>query len=218
MDFGLARVTSSGATTLNAGPVGTLIYMSPEQVRNEPLDRRTDVWSLGVVFAEMLSGRHPFERDNMSAVLMAILEQPPPVENLDPALAAIVCRALAKDRAHRYADCREMLADLEICKPAADTLPQPPASRDPKLSSRDLKKYLEHASSSRAMAPIERARRGAVEFIAAFLLLAAISLLIPSVRQRAASLLSRSGGTETHMTTSATIPPARPSQRALWTA
>ncbi len=200
VDFGLARVTSSAATTLNAGPVGTLIYMSPEQVRNEPLDRRTDVWSLGVVFAEMLSGRHPFERDNMSAVLMAILEQPPPVENLDPALAAIVCRALAKDRAHRYADCREMLADLETCKPAADAIPQQPASRDSKLSSRDLKKYLEHASSSRVgMAPIERARRGAVELIAAFLLLAAISLLIPSVRQRAASLLSRSGGTENHI-------------------
>jgi serine/threonine protein kinase/tetratricopeptide (TPR) repeat protein len=200
VDFGLARVTSSAATTLNAGPVGTLIYMSPEQVRNEPLDRRTDVWSLGVVFAEILSGRHPFERDNMSAVLLAILEQPPPVENLDPALAAIVCRALAKDRAHRYVDCREMLADLEICKPAADALPQPSASRDSRLSSRDLKKYLDRASSSRvAMAPLERARRGAVELIAAFLLLAALSLLVPSVRQRAASLLSRSSGTENHI-------------------
>ena len=199
VDFGLARVTSSATTTLNAGPVGTLIYMSPEQVRNEPLDRRTDVWSLGVVFAEMISGRHPFERDNMSAVLLAILEQPPPVENLDPALAAIVCRALAKDRAHRYADCRKMLADLESGKPGADALAEQPASRDSKLSSRDLKKYLEHASSSRATAPIERARRLAPELFAAFLLLAAISLLIPSVRQRAASLLSRNGGTENHI-------------------
>jgi serine/threonine-protein kinase len=112
VDFGLARVASNAATTLTAGPVGTLAYMSPEQVRNEPVDRRTDIWSLGVVLEEMLTGKHPFERDNMSAVLLAILEQPPPVETLDPALAAIVCRALAKDRTHRYADCRELLADL----------------------------------------------------------------------------------------------------------
>ena len=123
VDFGLARVASSAATTLSAGPVGTLAYMSPEQVRNEPLDRRTDIWSLGVVFEEMLTGKHPFERDNMSAVLLAILEQPPPVDGLDPALAAIVCRALAKDRTHRYDDCREMLADLEACKPVVDAMP-----------------------------------------------------------------------------------------------
>ncbi len=116
VDFGLARVASNAATTLTAGPVGTLAYMSPEQVRNEPLDRRTDIWSLGVVFDEMLTGKHPFERGNMSAVLLAVLEQPPPVEGLDPALASIVCRALAKDRTHRYADCRELLADLEACE------------------------------------------------------------------------------------------------------
>ncbi len=65
----------------------------------------------------MLTGKHPFERSNMSAVLLAILEQPPPVDGLDPALASIVCRALAKDRTHRYDNCRELLADLEGCKP-----------------------------------------------------------------------------------------------------
>ena len=194
VDFGLARVSSNVATTLTAGPVGTLAYMSPEQVRNEPLDRRTDIWSLGVVFEEMLTGKHPFERDNVSAVLLAILEQPPPVDGLDPALAAIVCRALAKDRTHRYADCRELLAELEATKPAFDTAPTAASARNLRASSRDLKRALEHASSSRVLVtPVDRARRWAVEVIAAIVLLMAASLLIPAVRQRAGELLSRGG-------------------------
>jgi len=200
VDFGLARVSSSAATTLSAGPVGTLAYMSPEQVRNEPLDRRTDIWSLGVVFEEMLTGKHPFERDNMSAVLLAVLEQPPPVEGLDPALAAIVCRALAKDRTHRYNDCREMLADLEAVKPMVDAMPSATSARDLKASSRDLRRALEHASSTRSVVtPVDRARRWAVELTAAALLLMAVSLFIPSVRQRVAAILSPGAGAEKHI-------------------
>jgi len=198
VDFGLARVASGAATTLTAGPVGTLAYMSPEQVRNEPLDRRTDIWSMGVVLQEILTGKHPFARENMSAVLLAILEQPPSVETLDPALAAIVCRALAKDRTHRYSDCREMLADLEGVKPLLASAPSTPSSRNMKASSRDLKRALEHASSSRAVVtPIDRARRWAVELLAVILMLMALSLLIPSVRQRAVALLSGDSSAET---------------------
>jgi serine/threonine protein kinase/tetratricopeptide (TPR) repeat protein len=201
VDFGLARVASNVATTLTAGPVGTLAYMSPEQVRNEPLDRRTDIWSMGVMFDEMLTGKHPFERGNMSAVLLAILEQPPPVDGIDPALASIVCRALAKDRTHRYNDCREFLADLEACGPAFESPPSAPSSRNPKASTRDLRRAMEHASSSRALAsPGQRARRWAVELLAAVLVLAAVSLLIPSVRHRAAEFLSSaSAGPEKHI-------------------
>ncbi len=200
VDFGLARVASNAATTLTAGPVGTLAYMSPEQVRNEPLDRRTDIWSLGVVFEEMLTGKHPFERSNMSAVLLAILEQPPPVDGLDPALASIVCRTLAKDRTHRYDNCRELLTDLEACKPAFAAEPSTPSGRNLKVSSRDLRRALEHASSTRpVVTQVDRARRWAVEITAAILLLVAVSLLIPSVRQRASDLLSRGASGEKHI-------------------
>lgn len=191
VDFGLARVASNAATTLTAGPVGTLAYMSPEQVRNEPLDRRTDIWSMGVLFDEMLTGKHPFERGNMSAVLLAILEQPPPIEGVDPALASIVCRALAKDRTHRYNDCREFLADLETCRPAFDTAPSSPSARNLKASTRDLRRAMEHASSSRVLtSPVQQARRWVVELLGLLLLLAALSLLIPSVRHSAADFLS----------------------------
>ena len=202
VDFGLARVASNAATTLTAGPVGTLAYMSPEQVRNEPLDRRTDIWSLGVVLDEMLTGKHPFERSNMSAVLLGILEQPPPVEGIDPALASIVCRALAKDRTHRYGDCRELLADLEACKPALENAPSAPSGRNLRASSRDLKRALEHASSSRALVtPADRARRWAVELVAAVFLLAVLSLLVPSIRRWAGGLLSsgNGGGEQKHI-------------------
>ncbi len=202
VDFGLARVSSNVATTLTAGPVGTLAYMSPEQVRNEPLDRRTDIWSMGVVLDEMLTGKHPFERGNVSAVLLAILEQPPPVEGFDPALASIVCRALAKDRTHRYNDCREFMADLDGCKPGFESAPSVPSSRNLKASTRDLRKALEHASSSRALTtPVDRARRWAIELAAAILILSVLSLLIPSVRHGAADLLSgkASGSGEKHI-------------------
>ncbi|HKT89527.1 MAG TPA: protein kinase [Candidatus Sulfotelmatobacter sp.] len=193
VDFGLARVASNVATTLTAGPVGTLAYMSPEQVRNEPLDRRTDIWSMGVLFDEMLTGKHPFERGNMSAVLLAILEQPPPIEGIDPAMASIVCRALAKDRTHRYNDCEELLKDLEACKPALDAAPSAASNKNLKASTRDLRRALGHASSGRALsAKPGRDRRRGVEPLAGIVLLAALSLLIPSIRHRVAELLSGS--------------------------
>ena len=192
VDFGLARVASNVVTTLTAGPVGTLAYMSPEQVRNEPLDRRTDIWSMGVVLDEMLTGKHPFERGNMSAVLLAILEQPPPVDGIDPALASVVCRALAKDRTHRYNDCHEFLKDLEACKRVYEgAAPSASSHRNLKASSRDLKRAMEHASSSRALGG-DRGRRRGVEGLAGIVVLAVVTLLVPSLRHRFAALLSGS--------------------------
>jgi len=200
VDFGLARATIGATTTMSVGPAGTLAYMSPEQVRNEPLDCRTDIWSVGVVFLEMLTGKHPFQRENMSAVLLAILEQPPPSEGIDSSLAAIVLRSLAKDRTHRYNESREMLSDLEACRASFASAPSSPSARI-KTSSRDLRRALEHASSGRnVVTPVDRARRYVVELMAVLVLLAGVSLIIPSVRQRVAHLLSGSSvGAEKHI-------------------
>jgi eukaryotic-like serine/threonine-protein kinase len=194
VDFGLARVSTSGSTTRSLAAAGTLAYMSPEQVRSEPLDVRTDIWSLGVVFAEVLTGHHPFQRDNMSAILLAILEDPPPIESLPEPLAAMVCRALAKDRTHRYASCRELLADLEACPLAEEALASKTSSREVKGSSRELKRYFQHASASRnPEIAVRRERKWWISGVS-LLLLAAASFLIPSVRERVSSLLSRMGG------------------------
>jgi eukaryotic-like serine/threonine-protein kinase len=186
VDFGLARLTGQAASTLTAGIAGTLAYMSPEQARGEPLDARSDIWSLGVVFAEMLTGQNPFQRENMSAVLMAILDQPPgSLETVPPQLAPVLFRCLAKDTARRYASCQELLDDLERLSPAEAAKP---SASFPK--SREFKRYLEDASASRQslQVAIKRERKGWISLLAV-LLLTALLFGIPAVRERMASLL-----------------------------
>jgi serine/threonine-protein kinase len=194
VDFGLARVTDQAASTLTTGISGTLAYMSPEQTRGEPLDPRSDIWSLGVVFAEMLTGHNPFQRENMSAVVMAILEQPPAsLETVPPQLAQILYRCLAKDTARRYASCQELLDDLVLLAPAQG--PRPSAVF-PK--SKEFKRYLEDASASRQSLQVamKRERKGWIAAVAVLLLIALL-FGIPSVRERIASRLF--GNVERHI-------------------
>jgi eukaryotic-like serine/threonine-protein kinase len=120
LDFGLA--VRSGATRLTRalGTVGTLAYMSPEQVRGLEVDARTDIWSLGAFLSEMLTGQCPcpFRRDHMAAVSHAILtDAPPSLASLRPETPAelrkSVQTALAKRPERRWQSAREMVAGLE---------------------------------------------------------------------------------------------------------
>ncbi len=119
LDFGVARLSTGGAQLTSAGvPVGTLLYMSPEQCRGEELDRRSDIFNLTVVLYRMLTGRLPFTGTNMPEIIMKIVAtEAIPVESLNPkvpaSLAAIVAKGMAKDRNQRYSSCAEMLDDLE---------------------------------------------------------------------------------------------------------
>ena len=112
MDFGLARIGSSDMT--RAGMVmGTPNYMSPEQVRGTKADARSDIFSMGAVFYELLSGKKAFNADSMHTILYKVLEEEPePVRTWVPGLpgpfVAFVERCLAKDPAHRYQDAGEM--------------------------------------------------------------------------------------------------------------
>lgn len=121
MDFGIARFSRSESRTITDKAIGSVHYISPEQARGNPTDLRADLYSVGVMMYEMLSGTLPFESDSpVSVAIKQISEEAKPLRELNPAvpeaLAAITARAMAKDPAERYPSAREMMADLEEFK------------------------------------------------------------------------------------------------------
>ena len=118
VDFGLARRFTPSATTQSGGASGTLLYMAPEQAMAKPVDARADIWSLGVMLYQMLTGRMPFAGENAAATLMGILHEPPAaLDELPEELQLIVYRALAKEPSARYANCAELLREIEKFAP-----------------------------------------------------------------------------------------------------
>jgi serine/threonine protein kinase len=118
VDFGIAKAADQVHRTATGIVKGKLSYMPPEQLRGLELDRRVDVYALGVVLYELLTCRKPFDANTEASLAKAILFEPcvPAVKrrpDLPKALQKILDRALAKDRAKRYPDCRAFQADLE---------------------------------------------------------------------------------------------------------
>jgi len=129
VDFGVAKVTESddGPMSIPGEVVGTSHYMSPEQLRGEWVDPRSDLYALGATLYEMLTGRTPHEGDTLHEVALATLYAPiTPIRVLRPdcpeELESIVFRALAREREARYTSAREMLAVLD-CWEAGDLAP-----------------------------------------------------------------------------------------------
>ena len=134
LDFGLAKLTEKRSeppdpeaetrALVKTSPglvVGTISYMSPEQARGAPVDARTDIWSLGVVLYEMLTGRLPFEGETASDRLASILKtEAAPPSNLTPEIPAelerIVLKALRKERGERYQTAKDLAVDLRQLK------------------------------------------------------------------------------------------------------
>jgi len=117
MDFGLAKLRGGSSLTKSQTTIGTVAYMSPEQARGGDLDARTDIWSLGVVLYELLSGKLPFRGDHDQAVIHQIVHvEPEPLKKARPDLPAgleeIVGQALAKKPAERYQTMEELGTDL----------------------------------------------------------------------------------------------------------
>jgi len=118
VDFGLAKLAGQVRMTKEGSTVGTVAYMSPEQARGEPVDQRTDIWSLGVVLYEMVSGRLPFKGDYEQGLIHSILTTEPgplgkTVKGFPQGLVSIVLKALEKNPTARYQSMGEVLEDLQ---------------------------------------------------------------------------------------------------------
>ena len=116
-DFGTAKILQFGSTQQTSHVMGTPSYMSPEQVKGRAVDGRSDIFSLGVMLYEMVTGEKPFPGQNITTVIYKIVnEDPVPPRQIDPSIhpgiSSVVMKALAKEPEQRYQTCREMLEDL----------------------------------------------------------------------------------------------------------
>jgi serine/threonine protein kinase/WD40 repeat protein len=131
MDFGIVKIVGGQYHTATGATIGTALYMSPEQIRSERVDERSDIYSLGVMLFEMLSGRPPYEADSALTLMMMHLNDPVPNphdlrRDVSPELAAVVIKALAKERAQRYQSAAEMTNDLHKVEAAFIAIPAEP--------------------------------------------------------------------------------------------
>jgi TolB-like protein/Tfp pilus assembly protein PilF/predicted Ser/Thr protein kinase len=126
MDFGLAQKADVTRLTRTGTTVGTAAYMSPEQVRGEAVDQKADIWALGAVLYEALTGRQPFEGDNVPALMYSVLNTEPALPStgrtdVPKGLDAIVAKTLAKAADQRYQQMADLIEDLQALRddPAA---------------------------------------------------------------------------------------------------
>jgi len=163
-DFGIARMASSSVRTQTGMVLGSPKYMSPEQVMGKNLDQRSDIFSLGVLLYEMLTGQAPFDGENVNAIMYQTLNAiTPPPSTLNPAVPEmvnfIVAKALAKKVEDRYQNAKDLADDLRTC---CDTMPrggpQVDISRSP---SGNQKKYSDTLEISGRMGAGEEEGRSA---------------------------------------------------------
>lgn len=146
-DFGIARMASSAVQTQTGMVLGSPKYMSPEQVMGKAIDQRSDIFSLGVMLYEMLTGQAPFNGDNVNAIMYQTLNAVPvPPNSLNPEVPEminfIVAKALAKKVEDRYRNAKDFAVDLRACR---DTLPRSGQKKDLSMTAVSGEKKLSRA-------------------------------------------------------------------------
>ncbi len=170
MDFGIAKL--GGTQLTKAGMmVGTVHYMSPEQVRGKPLDGRSDVFSVGVILYELLAGERPFRGEGTTQILYKIVHEDPspldlgPLGPLGTRLSAIVARALAKDPDERYPNASAMADDLASALEELQRScgPPPPSALEALVEARRLLRGGEEERAIRELRTLASERPALVE-------------------------------------------------------
>jgi serine/threonine-protein kinase len=152
-DFGIARVAAAAPLTATGQVLGTVYYLSPEQVADENVDARSDIYALGVVGFAALSGRFPFDGNLASAVLIAHVVKPAPklgeiAPTVPRALAAIIDKCLAKNPAERFQSCSELDAALEAVRGEANAVAiAAPRAATPLISNTEAQAILGRAAA-----------------------------------------------------------------------
>ncbi|MGO9011790.1 MAG: serine/threonine-protein kinase [Bryobacteraceae bacterium] len=192
-DFGIAKITTSEQLTMTGSIVGTPHYMSPEQVQGQPVDGRSDQFSLAVIAFEMMTGDKPYTGEHLTTVVYKIVaEEPAPPHTLNATLAGPIedtlCKGLAKKPGERYATCQEFVGSLEkACvaspgwKPLArgGTLNEPTLAGSPRPAvSLPPARRPRRDDATGSGARGERAKLGFLPFLAAILMAAALLALI----------------------------------------
>jgi len=147
VDFGLAKLSGRTMLTKTGSTLGTAAYMSPEQTRGEPADQRTDIWSVGVVLHEMLSGKRPFDAEYENALMYSIVNAEPehitalrtgiPME-----LERIVGKCMAKAPKDRYQHADELIVDLRTIHPSTTSSSRSGSPRTTMVPARRIRTYL----------------------------------------------------------------------------
>ncbi|PJF37288.1 MAG: hypothetical protein CUN49_01135 [Candidatus Thermofonsia Clade 1 bacterium] len=170
-DFGIAKILTGNTMTLSGGMVGTPAFMSPEHGLGENSDERSDIYSMGVILYQMLTGRLPYDGDTPVAIILKHVREPltPPSvfnPNIPPALEQIVMKAMAKDPEERYQSAAEMLADLNAFAAQYGQAGAPPA----RLEDTPVRAAKSSTAESRAISAPKRARRLPLSIGAALIL------------------------------------------------
>jgi serine/threonine-protein kinase len=192
-DFGIAKITTSEQLTMTGSIVGTPHYMSPEQVQGQPVDGRSDQFSLAVIAYEMTTGEKPYTGEHLTTVVYKIVaEEPRPPRSLNASLAGpiedVLCKGLAKKPDDRFATCQDFVRSLEkacVASRAWKPLARGGALNEPTLADgpRGAVKLPPARRSRRgdatsATARGERSKTGFLPFLAAILMVAALLVLI----------------------------------------
>ncbi len=202
LDFGIAKLTNARpdgptfemAATEPGMVLGTVGYMSPEQVRGEPVDHRSDLFSLGTIFFEMLTGQRAFRRNSAIETLSAILKEEPPeitelMPAIPPALDRIVRHCLEKDREHRFHSAQDLAFNLEtiaamsgtstlsgVARPATATgAVRPPATPPAPTPTAAIRTATPPAPTRTMARPVAKPKRSVSPWLLALLYLVSIA-------------------------------------------